>query len=85
MGRYSNYWHSKHVNLHIHSMYVIGVFDALFFLLLCTLGISCHLLILGVCAVKVTVLGLCVCLCVTSLHAAKGVYTTKWIYRLVLH
>ena len=36
-GRRSDYWHSKHVTLRIHSTFGIGVFDTLFPLLLCTL------------------------------------------------
>ena len=35
---------------------------------------------------SVTVFGLCECVCVSvmSLHAAKGIYTTRWTYRLAL-
>ena len=36
---------------------------------------------LGACAQEViTILGLCVCASVMSLHTAKCVYTTRWIY-----
>ena len=48
--------------------------------------IMCTLLTLGTCAegLRYSVC-LCVCVCVQSLHAAKDVYTTRWIYQLALH
>ena len=38
--RCSDYWHSKHVTLHVHSTLGIGAFDTFFPFLLCTLGLS---------------------------------------------
>ena len=31
---------------------------------------------------RVTVIGVCVCVCVRSLHITKSVYTIKWTYQL---
>ena len=46
---------------------------------------DCNITIHILAPAQKVVFGLCACVCVTSLYAAKSVYTTKWTYLLAMH